>query len=78
MMMNTNTDILGFESDALQRFTEARRQGQSLPPEVESLFDSIGIWWDEISQEYFSMQQVYTDSISDLLATHGPEPEPEN
>ena len=76
--MNTDTDILGFAAEALQRFTDARRQGQSLPPEVESLFDSIGIWWDEISQEYFSMQQVYSDSISDLLATHGPEPEPEN
>ena len=76
--MMTNTDILSFESDALQRFTEARRQGQSLPPEVESLFDSLGIWWDEISQEYFSMQQVYSDSISELLETHGPEPEPEN
>ena len=76
--MMTNTDILSFESDALQRFTEARRQGQSLPPEVETLFDSLGIWWDEISQEYFSMQQVYADSINDVLTTHGPQPEPEN
>ena len=76
--MMTNTDILGLESATLQRFTEARRQGQPLPPEVELLFDSLGIWWDEISQEYFSMQQVYTDSINELLATYGPEPEPEN
>jgi hypothetical protein len=76
--MMTNTDILSFESDALQRFTEARRQGQILPPEVESLFDSLGIWWDEISQEYFNMQQIYEDSISELIAAHGPEPEREN
>ena len=73
-----NTDLFGLESAALERFSEARRQGQSLPPEVELLFDSLGIWWDEISQEYFNMQQIYEDSISELIAAHGPEPEPEN
>ena len=76
--MMTNTDILGLESAALQRFTDARRAGQPLPPDVEVLLESMGIMWDEISQEYFSMAQVYTDSINELLATHGPQPEPEN
>ena len=70
--MMTHADVLSFEDAALQRFTDARRQGQPPPPEVEQLFDSLGIWWDEIEQEYFSMSQVYSDSVADLIKNNLP------
>ena len=68
-MMETN--ILSLEGAALERFTAARREGTlDLSPEVESMLDSLGVWWEEIEQEYFSMSQVYSDSVAELIETH--------
>ena len=65
-MMETN--ILSLEDAALERFTAARREGTlDLSPEVESMLDSMGVWWDEIEQEYFSMNQVFSDSVAELI-----------
>ena len=48
----TQADILSLEGAALKRFTNARREGTlDLSPEVESMLDSMGVWWDEIEQE---------------------------
>ena len=64
-MMKT---ILSIEDDALKRFTNDRREGTlDLTPEVESMLDSMGVWWDEIEQEYFSMSQVFSDSVEELI-----------
>ena len=66
--MMTQADILSLEGAALERFTNARREGTlDLSPEVESMLDSMGVWWDEIEQKYFSMSQVYSDSVADLI-----------
>jgi hypothetical protein len=40
------------ESSALESFTEARRRGHPLPPDVEMIFNTLGIMWDEIEEEY--------------------------
>ncbi len=64
----TQADILSLEGAALKRFTNARREGTlDLSPEVESMLDSMGVWWDEIEQEYFSMNQVFSDSVAELI-----------
>ena len=66
--MMTQADILSLEGAALKRFTNARREGTlDLSPEVESMLDSMGVWWDEIEQEYFSMNQVFSDSVAELI-----------
>ena len=66
--MMTPATILNLEGEALQRFTMARREGTlDLTPEMQSMLDSVGVWWDEIEQEYFSMSQVYSDSVADLI-----------
>tara|TARA_R110000824_G_scaffold111463_5_gene259929 strand:+ start:3748 stop:3969 length:222 start_codon:yes stop_codon:yes gene_type:complete len=65
-MMEAN--ILSLEDAALEQFTTARREGTlALSPEIESMLDSMGVWWDEIEQEYFSMSQVYSDSVAELI-----------
>ena len=71
--MMTQANILSLEDAALQRFTAARREGTlDLTPEMHSMLDSMGVWWDEIEQEYFSMSQVYSDSVADLIAQNLP------
>lgn len=71
-------DLMSMESAALERFTEARRLGQPLPADVEVLFNSLGIMWDEIEEEYFSLNQVMADSINALIDEHGPREPLEN
>ncbi len=73
-----NDDYMSMESSALESFTKARRGGQSLPPDVEAMFDSLGIMWDEIEQEYFNLNQVMADSINALIVEHGPQESLEN
>ena len=69
----TPAHILSLEGEALQQFTAARRQGTlDLTPEMQSMLDSVGVWWDEIEQEYFSMSQVYSDSVADLIKNNLP------
>jgi len=71
--MITQTNILSLEGEALQRFTLARREGTlDLTPEMQSMLDSVGVWWDEIEQEYFSMSQVFSDSVADLIEQNLP------
>jgi hypothetical protein len=71
--MMTHPNILSLEGEALQRFTMARREGTlDLTPEMQSMLDSVGVWWDEIEQEYFSMSQVYSDSVAALIEQNLP------
>tara|TARA_Y100000310_G_C20447114_1_gene698947 strand:+ start:592 stop:816 length:225 start_codon:yes stop_codon:yes gene_type:complete len=71
--MITQADIFSIETDALHRFTMARREGKlDLTPEMQSILDSMGVWWDEIEQEYFSMNQVFSDSVAALIKQNLP------
>ena len=70
-MMNEN--FMSMESSALKGFTEARRRGQLPPAELDILFDTLGIMWDEIEEEYFNLNQVLADSINALMDEHGPQ-----
>ena len=73
-----NDDFMSMESSALESFTEARRRGHPLPPDVEMIFNTLGIMWDEIEEEYFNLNQVMADSINALMDEHGPQESLEN
>ena len=51
----------GLEGDALARLTATRRQQGSLHPKVEEMLAMVGVYWDEISEEYFSVDAVLSD-----------------
>ena len=50
-----------FEGETLDRLTATRRQQGSLHPEVEEMLAMVGVYWDEISEEYFSVDTVLSD-----------------
>ena len=66
-------DLMNMQSDALERFTEARRLGHPLPADVEMIFNTLRILWDEIEEEYFNLNQVMADSVTALIDEHGPQ-----
>ena len=49
------------EGPALDRLTATRRQHGSIDPEVEEMLAMVGVYWDEISEEYFSVDTVLSD-----------------
>ena len=71
-------DFMNMQSDALERFTEARRLGHPLPADVEMIFNTLGILWDEIEEEYFNLNQVIATSINALIDEHGTQEPLEN
>ena len=48
-------------STALDRLTATRREEGHPPPEVEEMLAMVGVYWDEISEEYFSVDTVLSD-----------------
>ena len=64
-MQDGNFDMMhlmgNFEGETLDRLTATRRQQGSLHPEVEEMLALVGVYWDEISEEYFSVDAVLSD-----------------
>ena len=56
-----------FEGEALDRLTATRRQQGSLHPEVEEMLAMVGVYWDEISEEYFSVDAVLSDIEAETI-----------
>jgi hypothetical protein len=48
--------LLSLEKAALERLTEDRIASGSLGAELEEILFSAGVYWDEIDQEYFSIE----------------------
>ena len=46
------------EQPALDRLTATRRQQGELDPEVDEMLATVGIFWDDINEEYFSVDAV--------------------
>ena len=65
--------ILSLEKAALQRLTEDRIASGSLGPEVEELLVGAGIYWDEINQEYFSIDSFQRETFNRLAQEYGSE-----
>ena len=60
----------GLEGEALDRLTATRRQQGSLAPEVEEMLAMVGVYWDEISEEYFSVDTVLSDIEAETVKKH--------
>jgi hypothetical protein len=58
--------LLSLEKAALERLTEDRIASGSLGPEVEEVLTSAGIYWDEIDQEYFSVDNFQRETFERL------------
>jgi|TARA_R110001599_G_scaffold188532_1_gene383011 hypothetical protein len=66
-----NPQIMTLEDDALERLTNERRENGALSPEVEAGLSAIGIYWDDIEEEYFSLeeyQRVMYEHFADLYS----------
>ena len=55
------------EGPALDRLTATRRQRGSIDPEVEEMLAMVGGYWDEISEEYFSVDAVLSDIEAEAI-----------
>ena len=53
--------ILNLEKSALEQLTNERRASGSIPQELDDTLSILGVHWDEIDQEYFSMDQYQTE-----------------
>ena len=62
----TSEQIFSLEKAALQRLTEDRIQSGSLGPEVEEMLAASNIYWDEINNEYFSMDAFQIETFNRL------------
>ena len=59
--------ILSLEKDALERLTKERRVSGSIPQEVDDTLSMLGVHWDEIDQEYFSMDKYQAEVYRNLF-----------
>tara|TARA_Y100000296_G_scaffold63572_1_gene74048 strand:- start:309 stop:527 length:219 start_codon:yes stop_codon:yes gene_type:complete len=58
--------LLSLEKAALERLTESRIASGSLGEEVEEFLSSAGVYWDEIGQEYFSIDNFQKETFERL------------
>ena len=68
----------GLPSEALDRLTTTRRQEGSLNPEVEEMLAMVGVYWDEISEEYFSVDTVLSDIEAETIKKYSTTAELDN
>ena len=62
------------EGPALDRLTATRRQRGSLDPEVEEMLAMVGVYWDEISEEYFSVDAVLRQVEEETIKKYSKSP----
>ena len=62
--------ILNLEKATLERLTNERRASGSIPQEVDNTLSMLGVHWDEIDQEYFSMDKYHAEVYEILLAEY--------
>ena len=62
--------ILNLEKEALERLTNERRASGSIPQEVDNTLSMLGVHWDEIDQEYFSMDKYQAEVYEILLVEY--------
>ena len=63
--------ILSLEKGALEKLTESRIASGSLGEEMEEFLSSAGVYWDEISQEYFNIEVFREETFERLAAEYG-------
>ena len=66
-----DAQIMTLENAALERLTQERRESGELSPEVEATLAAIGIYWDDIEEEYFNIdeyQKTMYEHFADLYS----------
>jgi len=53
--------ILGLEKAALEKLTNERRVSGSVPQELDDTLTALGVYWDEVDSEYFSIDQYQAE-----------------
>ena len=59
--------ILSLEKATLERLTNERRVSGSVPQEVSDTLSLLGVHWDEVDQEYFSMDNYQAEVYQNLF-----------
>jgi hypothetical protein len=59
--------ILNLEKATLERLTNERRVSGSVPQEVDDTLSMLGVHWDEVEQEYFSIDKYQAEVYQRLL-----------
>ena len=62
--------ILSLEKAALDKLTNERRVSGSISPELDDTLSHIGVYWDTIDQEYFSMDVFQRETFERLAAEY--------
>jgi hypothetical protein len=62
--------ILSLEKAALEKLTEDRIASGSLGQELEGMLVEAGVYWDEIGQEYFSIDAFQREIYERLGAEY--------
>jgi hypothetical protein len=62
--------LLTLEDDALERLTNERRVSGSIPAEVEDTLIMLGVRWDEVEEEYFSIDKFQKETFDRLAAEY--------
>jgi len=62
--------LLSLEKDALERLTNERRVSGSIPAEVEDTLSMLGVHWDGIEEEYFSLDKFQKETFDRLAAEY--------
>ena len=62
--------IISLEKEALARLTEDRIASGSLGEELEEVLSAAGVYWDEIGQEYFSIDNFQRETFERLAAEY--------
>jgi len=58
--------LLTIEKSALERLTNERRVSGSVPQELNDTLSSIGVYWDEVDNEYFSIDSFQKETFERL------------
>jgi hypothetical protein len=62
--------LLTLEKGALEKLTDERRASGSIPQEVDNTLCALGVHWDEIDQEYFSIDEYQAEVFQRLIAEY--------
>jgi hypothetical protein len=63
--------LLTLEKSALERLTNERRVSGSVPQELNDTLSALGVYWDEIDNEYFSIDNFQKETFERLAAEYG-------
>lgn len=62
--------MLSLEKAALERLTQDRLASGSLGQEVEDMLSEVGVYWDEVGQEYFNIDAFQREIYKGLAAEY--------